>query len=438
MRTRIVCISIVGGVAMWWLLFAHIQGGAKVTIDKDGTVHLPLVSRHISVGREDPRSWYVEENQLVVGTGRFAASFSGGDVLWINRIPSGTPDTYNCDTVALPLANGHVCVIQWVLGTNVSRRIERGITFAAYSLQTGKLGDSRIETIPDGITPQLLTAIPYRDGCLALLGDPGKGLAKVEMVLEVRWVSGNLEVKENDPMELRGWTYLDHRRDGTCYSVILGKGSAYVPETTFRVIRSQGDFDRSLIVPVAICWGAMDLPTENLLLTCERDAGGKEWMLAFDLATGLLRWKTEIPEIIVEFRSANRTGGTVFYASEDGAVVIDVNKGKVFRLTNAAGERIVDAGAFAEANGRTLIAQLTHAINGYEYSFVVSYRDMSDGKIRPSFNLVVRADEDEPLLSGGVTFLEVGTEGWWLGTGCGTITYRTFSPDDIGANLGTP
>jgi hypothetical protein len=303
------------------------------------------------------------------------------------------------------------------------------MTFATYSLQTGKLADSRRETIPEGITSQLLTAIPYRDGCLAMLGDVGYSQPEVEMVLEARVVGGKLEVKENDPLKLRGWTYLDHRRDGACYSVILGKRSPSVPATTFRVIRNQGDFDRSLVVPGAIGgWGAMDLATEHLLLMCERDAAGKEWMLAFDLMNGLLRWKTKTPKVIVKFASADRIGRTVFVSNDtDSWLVVDVDKRTVSLLTDAAGKRIDDAGAFAEANGRTLIAQLTHMTRGYEYTYVVSDLDISGGKMRPIVSLVVKPEKGEPLLNRGVAFLEVGTEGWWMGTASGTITYRPFS-----------
>jgi HEAT repeat protein len=424
----------------------QVREGRMTTGNAD--IYLPISSVFTLFGadREEPVSWYKEDGtHLVVGTFRYVLRLENGRVCWKVRIPSAVKQRWQVRTKVCPGPDDVIWAVQWTYSTDEQDEhekpiVERRITFCAISRQDGAVLAKATFEVPEGIRPDLLAIMPWKQECLVLFGDSDNlRRTRVEKIVHYAYAGGRIAFKTDDPLGLVNCAYVDGRIDVSGCSTIV-KTAASGGGTLVKVVRS-GDFPaRSIVVPgppddTMLC-GALDIISDDVLLSTA-SAGKEHHAIAYDLRSGQVIWRHPMTPVrgCWGYATVGDSAAYVFtyefeIGQENSALyMVDWRKARAEPLVSAHSDSVpgeLPLGPLVAVLGDAIVFatdDVSH--NDEQCTHQVYTIRLSDRSIRPFETVRFVAGKGEPPLSGPLRFVVSAAKGYWLGSSS-AIAYREY------------
>jgi hypothetical protein len=445
-RAGILGLLVIGAIVCACLFWRAKRVDFQGVEVRDGAIYLPrLTGMSLVDHRETPESWYqTGGGHLTVGTERFVVRLQRGLPLWATRMPTPFKGHYLTRVSVCDGPSDAVMAVGWTESTEESGLEERRIALGILLGRTGQVLWQDVHALPQGLSAQVLTLLPWEGGSLALLGKASYSFPKVEAVLRIRWDGKAAQAAYDDPARVKDWWLMDAHDRPSGRSAVLGQRTSE-DASAIKVLRAPEGQQRTIQVGGGIGSGGLDVASRDILLQAFWVGEGKYSLAAHDLRDATARG-VRSPCAVVSWRGAACEGGRVFFAdplSDSCAVyMVDLETLEIVRLVdeesqNVAG-RISLSGAVFVRDDAVFFATADSPLTAPLWTYRVY--SVGVGDKTPGLLHTVRTvpDEDEQLMDGGVRFLipETGGQGFWLGTASGIIVYSRL-PEGAGTPGGS-
>ena len=398
----------------------------------------------IFASREDPVSWTLHGGDvLILGTQRYVISLRGGQAQWATRIPSQVKYQWMTKVHVSLGPDNTILAIQWTDSTQSTTESTQSMTLCALSGTTGKVLDTLVHEIPNGLTPQVLGAMHWRGGLLVLTGDPGYSHAKVESVLWFSWVKDRIALSTDKPIaqRIRNWMYVgQHIGHSGIESIVVRHpeprgvriGSLRSREGTF-VVTAIEDLPSNAVGEVLDMVSA-----QRLVIHTNRFRKKEASLVGYDLHRGRIMWEKPLPRNMwfLHIPSARIAGESVFVVGskkhEPSLCAVDTATGALRFLasqeqSSLKGPLYVLRSNFFVAEDQLFFATGSPEDTPDNESVSHIYRvGLSGGTPKLVATVLVRADKDELFGPQLVNFLLPSRKGYWVGFADGVVAYREY------------